>query len=178
MPSMLEPEPVKYFAAVLWRDDDSLASGTQRLVATFGDIDHVGPDRPFDMTDYYEAEMGASLKRRLVSFVALRSPQKLTAAKHACIEIESALAGENGRTVNLDVGYLDHNKIVLASVKAAGQKIYLSDGIYADLVARYGQGKYQPFAWTFPDFKDGRYDSELGVLRECYLTQIKQWRDR
>lgn len=178
MRMMPKPEPVKYFVAMLWRNDVSLAAATLHLISQLGDIDHVGPDRPFDMTNYYESEMGASLQRRLVSFVELRSPQRLADAKHACIEIESALAGGKGRTVNLDVGYLDHNKIVLASVKAAGQKIYLSDGIYADLVARYGQGKYQPFAWTFPDFKDGRYDSELGVLRECYLTQIKQWRDR
>ena len=176
MQVMREPEPVKYFVAVLWREVDSLAEAISQLIAQFGEIDHVGPDRPFNMTDYYETEMGASLKRRLVSFGDLQSPQSLPEAKHSCIKIESALAGPTGRSVNLDIGYLDHNKIVLASVKAAGQKIYLSDGIYADLVARYGQGKYQPFAWTFPDFKDGRYDEELGVLRTRYLTQIKQWR--
>jgi hypothetical protein len=67
---------------------------------------------------------------------------------------------------------------VLASVKAAGQKIYLAAGIYADLVARYAQGRYQPFAWTFPDFKDGRYDAELETLRSRYLEQIKEWRGR
>ena len=176
MTSMLEPEPVKVFVAVLWRDDAALAAAMQQLVVQFGTIDHVGPDRPFDMTDYYEAEMGTSLQRRLVGFVALRSPQNLADAKHACIAIESALTGASGRSVNLDIGYLDHNKIVLASVKAAGQKIYLSGGIYADLVARYAQGRYQPFAWTFPDFKDGRFDEELGVLRISYLAEMKVWR--
>ena len=63
-------------------------------------------------------------------------------------------------------------------MKGAGQKIYLSNGIYADLVARYAQGLYQPFAWTFPDFKDGRYDVELGQLRALYLHQIKEWRQQ
>ena len=49
-------------------------------------------------------------------------------------------------------------------------------GIYADLVARYAQGRYQSFPWTFPDFKDGRYDTELASLRGLYLRQIKAWR--
>jgi Domain of unknown function (DUF4416) len=170
------PEPVKYFVALLWSDAVSLTEARAHLVQRFGEIDFEGPDHAFDLTDYYAAEMGVGLKRRLLAFESLRSPEDLAADKQTCIGIEEALAGPSGRRVNLDVGYLDHNKIVLASIKAAGQKIYLSAGIYADLVARYAQGRYQPFAWTFPDFKDGRYDVELTALRERYLGQIKHWR--
>ena len=75
--------------------------------------------------------------------------------------------------MNLDIGYLDHNKIVLASVKYAGQKIHLGDGIYADLIARYRGGRYQPFEWTVPDFRDGRYDGELAQIRRTYLNQLR-----
>jgi hypothetical protein len=170
------PEPVKYFIAVLWADTAVLPEMRTHVIAQWGDIDFEGPDRPFDRTDYYEAEMGPDLHRRLVSFAKLRSPEELVAAKIACIAIESALSHDAKRRVNLDIGYLDHNKLVLASVKSAGQKIYLRDGIFADLVARYAQGRYQPFAWTFPDFKDGRYDTELQTLRETYLQQMKAWR--
>jgi len=126
------------------------------------------------LTDYYESEMGANLFRRLVAFESLRSPEALVEAKLACNRIENALAGPRGRRVNLDIGYLDHNKVVLASAKAAGQKIYLANGIYADLVARYAQDAISPFAWTFPDFKDGRYDAELAELRALYLRQRKE----
>jgi hypothetical protein len=170
------PEPVKYFVALLWADESALPDAYEQLIARGGVIDFSGVDRPFDLSDYYEPEMGAHLHRRLVAFETLRSPGELADAKLACIEIEQALAGPAGRRVNLDVGYLDHNKLVLASVKAAGQKIYLSHGIHADLVARYAEGRYQPFAWTFPDFKDGRYDEELEILRGKYLAQIKDWR--
>lgn len=170
------PEPVKFFVAILWADAVSLPATIERLVECFGATDFEGPDRAFDLTNYYEAEMGAKLLRRLVAFQSLRGPDELVRAKLTCNEIEDVLSGPQGRNVNLDIGYLDHNKIVLASAKGAGQKIYLSHGIYADLVARYADGRYQPFPWTFPDFKDGRYDADLDELRSGYLRQIKDWR--
>jgi hypothetical protein len=173
MAMLLTPEPVKYFVALLWFDALLLPDVQARMTARWGGIDFTGADRLFDRTNYYEAEMGPSLLRRLISFEALRSPEELSPAKRTCIEIERAFSMEGRRRVNLDIGYLDHNKIVLASVKSAGQKIYLCDGVYADLVARYAEGRYQPFAWTFPDFKDGRYDGELNVVRACYLRQLK-----
>jgi hypothetical protein len=169
---------VKYFVALLWADAALLGETRTRLAERFGAIDFEGPDRAFDLTDYYEAEMGPNLSRRLLSFEPLAGPEELPAAKLACIAMEEAVAGPRGRRVNLDVGYLDHNKIVLASVKAAGQKIYLAEGIYADLIGRYAEGRYQPFPWTFPDFKNGHYDAELGILRARYLEQIKAWRGR
>lgn len=170
----MEPQPVQYFVAALWADAAALTDSRARLIERFGPIELEGPDRPFDRTTYYEAEMGPNLQRRLMTFQELRSPEDLASAKRACIAIENDLAGPTGRRVNLDIGYLDHNKIVLASVKPAGQKIYLRDGIYADLIARYAHGRYQPFEWTFPDFKDGRYDAELAEMRKVYLRQRKE----
>jgi hypothetical protein len=130
---------VKYFVALMWADAAALPEVYARLVERFGTIDFEGPDRAFDLTSYYEAEMGTNLFRRLVAFETLRGPEELVDAKLACNVIEDALARPRGRRVNLDAGYLDHNKIVLASAKGAGQKIYLHGGIYADLTARYAR---------------------------------------
>jgi len=43
-------------------------------------------------------------------------------------------------------------------------------------VGGYADGRYQPFPWTFPDFKDGRYDQELATMRQRYLQQLRQKR--
>jgi hypothetical protein len=166
-------DPVKLLVAVLWADATSREAALEQLCRHWGEIDFTGPDRPFDATDYYAPEMGATLQRRLIAFAELVPPEDVRQAKLVCNEIEDRLACGGRRRVNLDVGYLDHNKLVLASVKYAGQKIHLGDGIYADLVARYGHGRYQPFEWTFPDFRDGRYDGELAEIRRMYLSQLK-----
>jgi hypothetical protein len=167
------PDPVKLFVAVLWSEVVTLDQAVAALDTEWGACDFTGPDRPFDPTDYYQAEMGPDLRRRLIAFRELVPPESLVAAKLTCNRIEEALAGLGGRRVNLDVGYLDHAKVVLASAKPAGQKIHLGSGIYADLVGRFAHGRYQPFEWTFPDFRDGRYDAELATLRGLYLEQLR-----
>lgn len=166
-------EPVKVFIAILWQAEDALDQAKRNLTKEWGQIDFEGPDHPFDTTHFYDEEMGTGLHRRIVSHLELVSPEFLPAAKLTCNRIEDELKGAKGRRVNLDVGYLDHNKIILASMKAAGQKIYLTDGVYADLTARFGQGRYQPFEWTFPDLRDGRYDEEWARIREIYKRQRK-----
>jgi hypothetical protein len=175
---MAEPQavsPVKLLVAILWADTNALEAALRALREHWGEIDFAGPDHPFDATDYYESEMGAHLQRRLVTFAELVPPESIRQAKLTCNAIEQqCLTGGGKRGVNLDIGYLDHNKIVLASLKYAGQKIHLGDGVYADLIARYKHGRYQPFEWTFPDFRNGRYDDELAHIRRGYLEQRKR----
>jgi len=170
------PLPVKYLIAVLFRDEEYLLRAKDELAAKWGAIDFEGKNHPFNITDYYESEMGTPLFRRLLSFEQLYDPKLIVAMKLECNDIETALACEGRRRVNLDAGYLDHNKYLLASAKEAGQKVYLDEGIYADLSGRYKAGKYRPFEWSFPDFKDGRYDEELLEIRKLYMQQLKKYR--
>jgi hypothetical protein len=169
-----DAEPVKLFVAALYASEDALQTALRLMESAWGETDYAGPDRHFDPTDYYEPEMGKNLRRRLISFRELFSPERLGEAKHVANDIEDKSAGENGRLVNIDVGYLDLNKIVLASFKGAGQKIYLGGGVWADMIARYRNGRYQPFEWTFPDFRDGRYEAELKVIREICRRQLRK----
>lgn len=170
------PCPVKFFIAILYREQQFLKKALLALQERWGAIDFEGADHCFDVTHYYQSEMGAPLYRRIVTIGQLLEPTLLVEMKLHCNEFEQSLAHENQRTVNLDAGYLDHNKYLLASAKEAGQKVYLDKGIYADLAGRFKGGKYQPFEWSFPDFRDGRYDEELLTIRSIYLNQLKTWR--
>lgn len=168
--------PVKYFVAILYHDATCLTQALTALEQGFGPPDFSGADHPFDSTDYYQGEMGSGLVRRLVGFAREDAPESLIQAKWETCRIEQSLAREGKRTVNLDVGYLDHAKVVLASLKSAGQKIHLGQGIWADLVGRWSHGRYAPFDWTFPDFKSGRYDRELAELRRLHLESARRRR--
>lgn len=182
MADAIPAEPVKLLIAVLLPagltgENPRWQHLRTQLEAAWGSIDFQGANHPFDATNYYADEMGPQLARRLVAFERLFAAEEIGAAKHACNQLESSFAFDSGgRTFNLDIGYLDHAKLVLASMKPAGQKIYLGEGVYADPIARYEAGRYQPFPWTFPDFRAGRYDAELSVIRSSYLSQLKAWR--
>jgi hypothetical protein len=165
--------PVQLFAALLWADEEALRAAGRKLEGLWGPVDHAGQDHPFDVTEYYEREMGPGLKRRLVAYERLVQPEALVEAKLAANAVEAELRGAHGRRVNIDAGYLDHAKVVLASMKYAGQKIHLGRGVYADMVLRFRDGKYRPFEWTFPDFRDGRFDADLAAMRATYLAQLR-----
>ncbi len=175
MPTPASPDPlVKAFAAVLYADAAALEEALPRLAAAFSPLEQRGAPHPFDQTDYYAVEMGAGLQRVLVSFARLEPPGWLVEAKRAAIVIEDALRVAGRRRVNVDVGYLDLGKVVLASSKGRPSKLYLAHGIWADLTLTYAQGRYQPLPWSFPDFRSGRYDAELLALRTRYKAQLRE----
>jgi Domain of unknown function (DUF4416) len=172
------PEPrVKGFAALLYGADDALLSALERLAQALGPLEPPGAAHPFDVTDYYAAEMGKPLRRVLVPMARLVAPGWLVDAKHAAVAVEDGLRVDGRRRVNLDVGYLDLGKVVLASGKGRPSKLYLERGVWADLTLAYAGGRFQPLPWTFPDFRAGRYDAELHALRERYKAQLREGAD-
>lgn len=162
--------PVKLVVAILWSDEERRRTAMKRLGEHFGPIDFEGPSHLFDATDFYDKEMGRPIWRQWIAHQLLVAPESLVDAKETTNRIEDELRQDGSRKVNLDVGYLDMHKVVLASMKPAGQKIHLARGVYADLSLRYARGGYQPLEWTFLDLRDGRYSADLlsirGILKD------------
>jgi hypothetical protein len=124
------------------------------------------------MTDYYGGEMGSGLKRILYAFRDLASPEAISDIKLATNDVEAYFAASGRRRVNIDPGYIDFHKLVLASAKFLGQKIYIGKGVYADPTLYYDKG-WRPYPWGFPDFKDGRYNEFLGRVRGAYKAKLR-----
>jgi hypothetical protein len=160
--ALLTPEPV-------W--DAALCAA---LEETFGPIDYRGPFSPFEDGGYYASEMGAPLHRGLASFRGLSDPGELAHWKRHARSLEEAWSRDGKRTRNLDIGYLDPDKLVLASFKQGPRKIYLGGGVWADMVLGYSRGDFEPTPWTFPDFRSGRYNASLGVIREKLKAEMRR----
>jgi len=137
-----DPQPVKLFIAALFSEQNLLEKSLQRSQEQFGTIEYRSEVFPFDVTDYYAPEMGSPLYRQFVSFQPLVNPGKLAEFKINTNSIEDELSEQEKRRVNLDIGYMDFNKVVLASAKFNGQKIYLDHGIYADPTLYYRKGEF------------------------------------
>jgi len=169
-----EPDPVKLFIGILYSDEERLERVLDICEQEYGPIDCRSERFPFEVTDYYEEEMGSPIHRYFVSFAQLVNPGRLAAIKIRCNGIEDQVAVDGNRRVNLDVGYMDFHKVVLASAKFNGQKIYLDQGIYADPTLYYRKGTFHPYDWSFPDFKESdRYYESLLEIRRIYKEQMK-----
>ncbi len=166
-------KPVKLFIAVLYNSKGDPADFTTHLEHVFSPADYRSPVYPFDHTHYYDEEMGASLSRIIVSFERLISPETLAEIKHLTRVMEKKYSHESRRNINMDPGYLDLDKVVLASAKYGRQKIPLKNGIYADPTLEFTRHAFRPFEWTFPDFSTGLYDEDLKQIRLIYKHQLR-----
>lgn len=187
-----EPQPGKPVLSVLaargWWEADWTPL-RERLVALLGPVDYETELLPFDHTDYYVAELGAPLFRRLLGFERLMPLDGLKDLKLATNALERELAGPNAkpaagpnvgpehepaRRVNLDPGVITLERLVLASGKNFTHRIYLGDGIWADLTMIYNKRQgWVDLPWTFPDYAAPEMKRRLTALRALYKTAVE-----
>jgi len=165
------PSPVKLFVAVLTRYPALVMQVSSILEAPYGPLDLSSQGIPFTATHYYEAEMGTHLQRFFLSFSRLIPPDQIVEIKAFTSEVEDRFRQDGKRQINLDPGYLDYHKVVLASWKFGGQKIYLPGGVYADITLYYYKRQFLSFEWSFPDFKLGLYNDFLLKMRDLYKAE-------
>ena len=170
----LEVQPVKLIIGFLYRERNVYRMALERTHALWGISDYQSQEYFFNLTDYYESEMGKPIFRSFNSYSILIDPGKLAEIKLMTNNLEEELSESGKRRVNLDPGYLDYDKLVLASAKYNYQKVYLSGGIYADITMFYRKGRYIAADWAFPDFKEGLYENEFLQMRHQYKQQMKE----
>jgi len=123
----------------------------------------------FDFSNYYNEEMGEELYRYWISFSPSVQLSDLHKLKILSNEIEKKYFSENAnRKVNLDPGYVDGSKLVLFSTKNYSHRVYIGEGIFAEVTLLYKHKQFHALDWTYPDYKTQTAIEFFSKVREVY----------
>ncbi len=171
------PVPVLLVAAVFSRHADALCWARARLEEVYGPVERVSAPLVFDQTDYYAGAMGTDLRKQFLAFRDLVAPDRLADIKlHAnALERELAESGRyaEARPVNIDPGYLNLGKFLLATTKDQAHRVYLGQGIYAEATLRFQAGAFVPWPWTYADYRQPAVLEFLRDARAAYHDRLR-----
>jgi hypothetical protein len=166
-------DPVKLIFGFIFREEKVYLLTRSTLEKKFGRIDFESPIFNFNHTNYYERELGENLKRRFLSFERLIKPESISKIRHFTQRLEEKFSLGGKRRINIDPGYLDLSKLILATTKDYKHRIYLRDGIYAEVTLYYEKESFRAFDWTYPDYRTSEYIGIFNRIRQIYKEQIR-----
>jgi hypothetical protein len=170
------PEPGLLVIAAFSRHSEALNWANQHLAKHFGPIALTSPTFVFNQTKYYEPTMGPDLLKQLLAFEQLVPQQQLAGIKLRTNDLEKELATTGSysetRPLNLDPGLLTLGKFLLATTKDQAHRIYLRDGIYAEVTLRFQEGQFEPWPWTYADYRQPEVRTALKEFRSYYKDRL------
>jgi hypothetical protein len=174
------PVPVLLVVAVFSRHPGALEWARQRLERTFGPVALASPPFDFIQTTYYESSMGTGLRKQFLVFRDLVAPDCLPPVKLLTNALEDELAQTGNypepRPINLDPGVLSLGKFQLGTTKDQAHRIYLRDGIFAEVTLRFQAGAFEPWPWTYADYRQDCVRSFLKEARGYYRQRLHEVR--
>jgi hypothetical protein len=178
---MAEPRPQKpvlLVVAAFSRHADALDWGRDRLTEHYGPVGFASEPFAFHHTDYYQRSMGDGLSKQFFAFENLVAPDCLPDVKLHTNRLEQALAATQTfteeRPLNLDPGILVLGKFLLATTKDQAHRVYLRDGIFAEVTLRFEAGAFEPWPWTYADYREPHVRAWLGLAREYYKQRLRR----
>lgn len=173
-----DPALVLRVMAAFSRYAEALAWARDRAAATWGPLALESRPLQFNHTGYYDATMGPGLRKAFFAFAELADPAGLVQWKLTsnAWEAEYAATGRHPepRPLNLDPGYLTLGKLVLASTKDYAHRVYLRQGIFAEITLHYRHHRWEHHEWTFADYRQKAYHEFFSLCREYLHKQLRE----
>ena len=167
------PLPVKLIVSMISGHVELFQAAGETLTQHFGAIDYTSSILPFTHTTYYDEEFGSGLQRQIIAFHPLIDPGRLAEIKVFTNDLEQTWSEGGQRRINLDPGYVSQAKLVLATTKNHAHRIYIGQGIYAEVTLMYRDKDWQALPWTYPDYRSAPYLEILRTIRGIYMAQLK-----
>lgn len=171
MGAISQPNRVLPLIAVFSQYPEAIQWAEETIARNWGPLYKKSIAFDFDNTNYYDPTMGPGLKKQFFTLTELMDPGTLIDWKvqsNAWEEEYAALANKpEPRPLNIDPGYIDLGKLVLASTKDYCHRLYLGKGIYAEITLQFRNGVWQSHQWTFPDYQRADY--------QLFFTDVRQY---
>jgi len=176
-------QPVKLIISLITADIKLFEFYKEILIKKFYCIDLESNIQPFIFTKYYENEFGKNLLQKLFSFKSLVKSEQLSEIKKITNNFENAFARNVSkgdlsvlkRKINIDPGYISLDKFILVSTKNGPARIYIGNGIYAEITLRFIDRTFIPCEYTYPNYKTEEYVNFLNIVRQKYKLQLKEY---
>jgi len=169
-----KPLPGRLIVSAIYSSIGSMNNAILELEKKFGYIQFETDEFEFLHTTYYREEMGDNLKRKFFAFEKPVKREQLSEIKLWTNKLEEKHGEKVGdfvfRKVNLDPGILTPHNLILATTKDYSHRIYLKDGIFAEVTLICEKKKYRPLTWTYPDY----YEPEVIEFFEKVREMIKE----
>jgi hypothetical protein len=146
------PPGVRRIAGLLASSPALLAEAQQAVSEAIATVTASTVAQRWTASRYYEPDMGSEIWRQYLVMDGLIPPDELAALKLATNTLELHWCSPGRRPVNIDPGYVDLNRLVLASTKDAAHRIYIGRGIYAEVTLRYVEGAFVSLPHTYSDY--------------------------
>lgn len=176
MGAIYEFEKEKLIVGVIYSDKEIFEKAMKMLTEAFGETDAVCEEFSFseEFSNYYDEELGGEGLRRIYSFKQTVDASRQAEIKEMTNEFERILSVDGNRKINLDPGFINHGRLMLATTKKAGFRIPLSNGIYTELTLFYARGEWHKFPWTYRDYQSERVQKFLTEVRNKYLAERRE----
>lgn len=176
MGQIYEFEKEKLIVGVIYNDMEVYEQALSMLTNAFGEIDGESERFSFskDFSDYYDEELGGEGLRVIFSFKELVDASRQAEIKEMTNEMERILSENGNRRINLDPGFINHGRLMLATTKNAGFRIPLKNGIYTELTLFWAKGEWHKLPWSYRDYQSEKVQKFITEVRKRYLAQRKE----
>lgn len=174
MSKTLKQSKAVLIIAFMYRDLEICDSALNDAIKNFGSIKIISEEYLFSHSIYYKEEMGENLKKRFLVFENMIERDYIVEVKKITDEIEKKYLDEKGnRKINIDPAILTLENFILATNKNFTHRIYLRDGVFADLTLIYKKKKgYSELDWTYADYSSEETKSFLNNVRDLFYNRL------
>ena len=172
--------PVMLIVAITSRYPEALEWTAVKASTQWGPIAKSSPVFDFTETGFYTESMGHELKKQFLAFEKPFDPNDIADTKIVSNQWEQQYIDQTNfdeeRPVNIDPGYISEAKLVLVTTKDRDHRIYLRDGIFAEVTLHYRSKVWTHSRWTYPDYQRKDFQEFFSQCRDSVRAQVKAWR--